>query len=43
MKNVTAMTDTEKSQNKVNILYMTQNKRFIRINLLRIRPIYLQL
>ena len=43
MKNVTEMTDTEKSPNKVIILYVTQNQLNSGTNGLRIRPIYTQL
>ncbi len=43
MKNVTEMTNTEKSPNKVNIFYITQNQRNSITSKLRIRPIYPQL
>ena len=43
MKNVTEMTNTEKSQNKADILYITQIQRYSGINGIPIRLVYLQL
>ena len=43
MKNVTEMTNAEKSPNKANILYITQNQQISGISDLRIKRIYTQL